>query len=168
MPTMADVPRLIYTRAVLAESMRLYPPAWIVGRQATEEFALAGTPYAVAAGGVVLMSQFLVHRDERWWEEPGVFRPERWVEPEDGEMRGWGDGERKNQASRPRYAYFPFGGGPRQCIGEAFAGLEGVLLLATLAQRWRFRLATDRPVRLHATITLRPREELLVRVEGRG
>jgi len=91
-----------------------------------------------------------VHRDPRWWEQPEVFEPERWL---------------TETPNRPRYAYFPFGGGPRQCIGESFAWLEGILLIATLAQRWRFRRADDRPVRLHATITLRPRDPLPMYVE---
>jgi cytochrome P450 len=148
-PTAADVPRLAYTRAVLAESMRLYPPAWVVGRQATQPFR-AGE-YEIPAGGVILMSQFLVHRDPRWWPNAEAFEPERWL---------------TDQPERPRYAYFPFGGGSRQCIGESFAWLEGILLIATLAQRWRFSLPPDtKPVRLHATITLRPREELPMTVK---
>jgi cytochrome P450 len=145
-PTGADVPRLTYTRAVLAESMRLYPPAWIVGRQATA--AHRAGEYEIPAGGVILMSQFLVHRDPRWWSNPESFDPDRWL---------------TDQPDRPRYAYFPFGGGPRQCIGEAFAWLEGILLIATLAQQWRFVLPPDtKPVRLHATITLRPRHPLSI------
>jgi cytochrome P450 len=170
-PTVADVPRLVYTRAVLAESMRLYPPAWIVGRQAVEAFR-AGE-YEIPAGGVVLMSQFLVHRDERWWPDAGAFRPERWME--EVETENGRTGEPATNAvpgsplgplagsvfPRPRYAYFPFGGGPRQCIGESFAWLEGVLLIATIARRWRFAAAAGAPaVRLHATITLRPRDAL--------
>jgi cytochrome P450 len=179
-PTMADVPRLVCTRAVLAESMRLYPPAWVIGRQATAEFPLTGTPYSVAAGGVVLMSEFLVHRDPRWWPEPEAFRPQRWLQEDETQKRRAGETAIEGPSpvppvsvslvqspTRPRYAYFPFGSGPRQCIGESFAWLEGVLLLATLAQRWRLRLATDRPVRLHATITLRPRDPLPIRVEAR-
>jgi cytochrome P450 len=147
--TAADVPRLSYTRAVLAESMRLYPPAWIVGRQAAAAHRVGD--WTIPAGGVILMSQFLVHRDPRWWERPLVFEPERWLTEAPG---------------RPRYAYFPFGGGPRQCIGESFAWLEGILLIATLAQGWRFRLVDAAPIRLHATITLRPRDALPMRVEA--
>jgi cytochrome P450 len=150
-PTAADVPRLAYTRAVLAESMRLYPPAWIIGRQAIAEHRLGD--YVIPAKGVVLMSQYIVQRDARWWERPVAFEPERWL----GEQ-----GDR-----RPRYAYFPFGGGPRQCVGESFAWLEGILLIATLAQRWRFGLVGEARVRLHATITLRPRDVLPMTVEAR-
>jgi cytochrome P450 len=149
-PTAADVPRLTYTRAVLAESMRLYPPAWIIGRQATA--AHRAGDWTIPPQGVILMSQFLVHRDPRWWNKPDKFDPSRWL-----------DG---NEATRPRYAYFPFGGGPRQCIGEAFAWLEGILLIATLAQRWKFSLVEQPPVRLHATITLRPKDPLMMRVSA--
>jgi cytochrome P450 len=149
-PVAADVPRLSYTRAVLAESMRLYPPAWVIGRQATR--ADRAGDYTIPAGAVVLMSQFLVHRDPRWWKDPEKFNPDRWLDPSDN--------------ARPRYAYFPFGGGSRQCIGESFAWLEGILLIATLAQQWRFQLTTDAPIRLHPTITLRPRDPLPMRVEA--
>jgi len=149
--TTDDVPRLRYTRAVLAESMRLYPPAWIIGRQATNSFR-AGD-YDIPASAVILMSQFLVHRDSRWWPDAEKFDPSRWLEG--------------NENSRPRYSYFPFGGGPRQCIGESFAWLEGILLIATLAQKWRFKLANDNPIRLHATITLRPRDPLPMLAEAR-
>jgi cytochrome P450 len=149
-PTAADVPRLVYTRAVLAESMRLYPPAWVIGRQATH--ADRAGDYVIPAGAVVLMSQFLVHRDPRWWKDPETFNPQRWLD--------------EGAEARPRYAYFPFGGGSRQCIGESFAWLEGILLIATLAQKWRFQLINDAPIRLHATITLRPRDPLPMRVEA--
>jgi cytochrome P450 len=147
-PTAADVPKLVYTRAVFAESIRLYCPAWIVGRQALQAHPVG--EWTIPAGGVVLMVQYVVHRDPRWWERPESFEPERWL------------GEQPN---RPRYAYFPFGGGPRQCIGESFAWLEGILLIATLAQRWRFRRVNDEPIRLHASITLRPRDPLPMRLE---
>jgi cytochrome P450 len=151
LPTNADLPRLTYTRAVLAESMRLYPPAWVIGRQAIAPHRVGN--FEIPAQGVILMSQYIVHRDPRWWDQPDQFLPDRWL---------------TDQPNRPRYAYFPFGGGPRQCIGESFAWLEGILLIATLAQRWRFRLADPTaPVRLHATITLRPREPLPMRLERR-
>jgi cytochrome P450 len=151
LPTGADVPRLQYTRAVMAESMRLYPPAWVIGRQAINAHRVGD--FEIPPQGVVLMSQYIVHRDPRWWERPEEFLPERWL---------------TEQPNRPRYAYFPFGGGPRQCIGESFAWLEGILLIATLAQRWRFRLADEAAkVRLHATITLRPRDPLPMRLEAR-
>jgi cytochrome P450 len=151
-PTPTDVPRLTYTRAVLAESMRLYPPAWIIARQAKAPHPVGDTGYTIPAGGVILMPEWVVHRDPRWWPEPERFLPERWLD---------------SASDRPRYAYFPFGGGSRQCIGESFAWLEGTLLLATLAQRWQLRRADNAPIRLHATITLRPRDPLPMRLETR-
>jgi cytochrome P450 len=140
LPRAGDLPRLPYTRAVLAESMRLHPPAWVIGRQPLEEFAAGG--YRIRAGTVVLTSPWVTHRDPRWWPEPERFDPDRWT-PE-------------NEARLPRYAYFPFGGGPRKCIGEGFAWTEGILVLATLAQRWRLRHAPGAEVGRQPLITLRP------------
>jgi cytochrome P450 len=152
-PMAEDLERLPYVRAVISESMRLYPPAWVIGRQAKESYAVGDTGWTVPAGGVILMSQYVVHRDARWWERAGEFVPERWLNEERG---------------RPRYAYFPFGGGPRQCIGEALAWLEAELLLAVFAQKWKLRLVRpNERVRLHATITLRPRDPLPMRIEPR-
>jgi cytochrome P450 len=140
-PAAADYPALPYTRAVLAESMRIRPPAWTIGRQPLEDFSAGG--YRIRAGTIVLVSPWIVQRDPRWWDAPQAFRPERWMAPE-------------FEASLPRFAYFPFGGGPRKCIGEGFAWMEGVLSLATLARRWRLRLAPDARVVPEARITLRP------------
>jgi cytochrome P450 len=139
-PTAADVPHLPFTRAVVAEAMRLHPPAWAIGRQPLADFEAGG--YRVRAGSVVLLSPWVTHRDPRWWPEPARFLPERWT-PE-------------MEAALPRMAYFPFGGGPRKCIGEGFAWMEAVLVLATLAARWRFRAVDAAPVRHEALITLRP------------
>jgi cytochrome P450 len=141
-PTVEDLPRLDYTRRVLSESMRLFPPAWMIGRQAVADLELLG--YDVPAGTVLLLPPFLVQRDERWWPEPRRFDPDRWS-PELG-------------ATRPKYVYFPFGGGPRLCIGESFAWMEGELLLATIAQRWRPRLAPGYPKGPQPQVTLRPRD----------
>jgi cytochrome P450 len=142
LPSVEDVPRLRYARMVLQESMRLYPPAWILSRQALEDVPLG--PYRIPKGSLVVMSQFVVHRDPRWFPDPERFDPERWS-PDRGD-----DG-------RPRYAYFPFGGGPRTCIGEPFAWMEGVLVIATLAQAWRFRLVPGFPVSPSPKLTLRPK-----------
>jgi cytochrome P450 len=136
-PTVADVPRLEYTRAVIAESMRLYSPAWTMGRRAIESHTLGG--YAIEKDALVLASQWVVHRDPRWWDDAEAFRPERWL---------------ASDGSRPRYSYFPFGGGNRVCIGESFAWTEAILLLATIAQHWRFAAVTT-PV-TEPRITLRP------------
>jgi len=177
LPTADDVDRLPYTRAVIAESMRLYPPAWILGRQATEAYPVPGSDYTIKPGGVVLLSQWLVHHDARWWNRAEEFLPERWLETGDGAMGSGADGasaigggvigSTSDRATRPRYAYFPFGGGPRQCIGESLAWLEGILLLATVAQKWRLSRADDKAARLHPTITLRPRDPLMMRWEAR-
>lgn len=149
-PTAADLPLLPRTERVLRESMRLYPPAWILGRTAVEDVVIGGVE--VPAGATFLVSPWLMHRDPRFWDEPLAFRPERW------EGRG----------ERPRYAYFPFGAGPRVCIGEPFAWMEGVLLLATIARRWRFRRVHAHPVALRPLITLRPRYGMRMVPERRG
>jgi len=151
LPTADDMPRLAFARMVLAESMRLYPPAWTVGRRAREPYPVGG--YVVSPGSLVLVSQWVVHRDPRHYPDPDRFDPERWL-PE-------------CQASRPKFSYFPFGGGPRLCIGEAFAWMEGVLLLATIAQRWRFHLAPGARVAVQPVITLRPRHGIKMTAEPR-
>jgi len=141
LPTFEDVAQLKYTEMVLAESMRLYPPAWAIGRLAMNEFEIAG--YMVPAKSLVLMSQFVMHRDPRYFPDPLRFEPGRWT----AEAR----------ESRPQFSYFPFGGGPRRCIGEGFAWMEGVLLIAALAQQWQMRLVPNHPVALKPVITLRPK-----------
>jgi len=140
-PTFADVARLRYTEMVLAESMRLYPPAWAIGRLSTVDCEIGG--YVIPRRSLVVMSQFVMHRDERCYSNPLGFDPERWT----AEAR----------ESRPHFSYFPFGGGPRRCIGEGFAWMEGILLIATLAQQWRLRLVPNHPVALKPVITLRPK-----------
>jgi cytochrome P450 len=140
-PTIDDVPALRYTRDVIAESMRLYPPAWAVGRRAIEDAPLG--KWTVPKGSIVIMSQWVTHRDPRFWAEPEAFRPERWS---NGETDG-----------QPKFAYFPFGGGTRLCIGEAFAWTELVLVLATIARRLRFTAAPGLTyVTAQPSVTLRP------------
>jgi cytochrome P450 len=150
LPSVDDLPRLEYTRKVLTESMRLYPPAYMLGREATEDVPLGD--YIVPAGDMVLMSQFCLHRDPRFYDGPERFNPDRWTP--------------RMQENLPRFAYFPFGGGPRFCIGEAFAWTEGILVLATIAQRWRFEMVPGHPVALRPLITLRPRYGLRVTVHS--
>jgi cytochrome P450 len=147
----ADYPRLAYTRRVLAESMRLYPPAWTIGREPREDFEAGG--FHIRRGSIVLMSPWVVHRDARWYVDPDRFDPDRWT-PE-------------NEAAMPRLVYFPFGAGPRKCIGEGFAWMEGVLVLATIAQRWRPRGIGGPPVP-QPLITLRMRGGLPMIAERRG
>lgn len=143
-PTVEDRAQLKYTEQVIQESMRLYPPAYAIGRMATQQYSLDGLK--IAPGATLLMSPWVVHRDPRWFSAPERFDPDRWA----------GDAAR----ALPRFAYFPFGGGPRICIGNTFAMMESVLLLATLAQRFRFRLVPDQEIVLQAAVTLRPRNGL--------
>ncbi|MES2469622.1 MAG: cytochrome P450 [Verrucomicrobiota bacterium] len=151
LPTMADLPALRFTENVVRESMRLYPPAWMVGRRAVADFPMGG--YTVPARSIILMSQSVMHRDARYFPEPDQFAPDRWT-PE-------------FKTALPKYAYFPFGGGPRQCIGEGFAWMEAVLLLATLAQHWKLRLLPGHPVVPQPMVTLRPKHGLLMTAHRR-
>jgi cytochrome P450 len=150
-PTLEDFPRLVYASHILSESMRLYPPAWAIARMAIENHEIAG--YPVPRGTGIAAIPWVVHRDPRWYENPEEFIPERWE----------GDLLKRN----PRFAYFPFSFGPRQCIGNSFALMEANLVLATIAQRFRFRLRTEQPVVPLASITLRPRYGLHVMPETR-
>jgi len=151
-PSLDDLPKLVYTNHVITESMRLYPPAWGTARTAIEDHEIAG--YAVPKGSGVSFAQWTVHRDARWYDAPGEFRPERW------------EGDLLKRI--PRFAYFPFGGGPRQCIGNTFALMETALTLATIAQQYRFRLVAGHPVVPLASITLRPRYGIRVVMESRS
>ena len=150
-PSLDDLSKLPYTGNVITETLRLYPPAWGLARVAIEDHEIAG--YPVKKGMGVAMAQWVVHRDTRWYDAPEEFRPERWE----------GDFLKR----LPRFAYFPFGGGPRQCIGNAFAIMEATLILATIAQRFRLRLVPDHPVVPLASITLRPRYGVRVTLESR-
>ena len=135
-----DLPQLRYTNAIFSEGLRLYPPAWAIARRALEDVELGG--YLVPKSSIVLMCTFVTQRDARWYIDPEQFRPERWL------------GE---NPERPKFAYFPFGGGARVCIGERFAGMEGPLLLASIAQKWRFTHVPGHKVEPRAQLTLRPR-----------
>jgi len=142
-PTARDVMRLPYTEMVVKESMRLYPPAWAVGRQAVREFEMGG--YKFPAGTNIAIMQWSTQRDPRFFPEPEKFDPERW------------SAESLKRNALPRFAYFPFGGGPRVCVGAGFAMMEAILLLATMAQRYRMTLVAKRKVKLLPSVTLRPR-----------
>ncbi|HTI52318.1 MAG TPA: cytochrome P450 [Planctomycetaceae bacterium] len=139
-PTAADVPHLVYTGQILQESMRLYPPAYTFGREATADVELGG--YRIRKGTTVLISQWVMHRDPRFFERPDAFDPDRW-------SAACGKGV-------PRYAYFPFGGGPRTCVGNSFAMLEATLVLATIASRFQVTLAPGAAIAPRASVTLRP------------
>jgi cytochrome P450 len=151
LPGFDDVPRLRYVEMVLAESMRLYPPAWAMGRYARADFRLG--EFLLPAKTTILMSQFVAHRDARFFPDPLRFDPERFT----AEAR----------ARRTKFTYFPFGAGVRQCVGESFAWMEGVLLLATLAQKWKLKLIPGHRVEPEPLITLRPKYGMRMLVEAR-
>ena len=150
-PDYEDIPRLRYIEMVLAESMRLYPPAWAMGRFARADFRLGD--YFLPAKTTVLMSQFITHRDARYFPDPLRFDPERFT-PE-------------AKARRSKFTYFPFGAGARQCIGESFAWMEGILLLATISQKWKLSLVPGQSIEPEPLITLRPKYGMRMLVEAR-
>ena len=150
-PEAGDLPNLGYIAQVIGEAMRLYPPVYLVGRQTTRETELGG--YRLPAATVLLMSQWVVHRDPRHFPDPASFRPERWTEPMGRAL--------------PRFAYFPFGGGPRICIGQPLALMEAKLVLAIICQRFRLSDASAAPVHPYAEVTLRPNRPIRLRVARR-
>jgi cytochrome P450 len=152
LPVLDDLPQLRYTEAVFAEALRLYPPAWAIGRRAKQEFSVG--EYKIPARSIVLMSPWVVHRDARWFSDPLKFAPERWQTAE--------------TESRPKFSYFPFGGGARLCIGERFAWMEGIFVIAVIASRWRLRMAPGQRVDTQARITLRPKYPMRMIVEQRA
>ena len=139
--TTADAASLVYTERVLMETLRLYPPVWGMPRRTVAPYELDG--YSIPTGSIVVFNQWVMHHDPRFWPDPFAFDPGRWTE--------------EAQTSRPRYAFFPFGGGPRICMGPVFAILEAKLVLATLLRHWRFRLADGQRVKIAPVLTLRPR-----------
>jgi len=145
-PRVQDLSRLPYTERVVKEAMRLYPPAWAIVRNSLKDSDLGG--YRVPAGATVMMSQWVMHRDPRYYDQPEQFNPDRWLE---GRAKG-----------ASKFTYFPFGGGPRTCIGASFATMEGVLVLAAIAQSYQVRVVQDCPVEPLPTITLRPRRGIKV------
>ena len=151
-PTVTDLPALTYTEQVVREALRLYPPAYILFREATEDVEIGG--YRVPAGTKVTLPQFRLHTDPRFWEEPEAFRPARWTD--------------ERAADRPDYAYFPFGGGPRHCVGMRFAMTELKLLVPTVARRVSFDLQSDPDPDLAASVTLRPADPVEMRVSERA
>ncbi|RPI82967.1 MAG: cytochrome P450, partial [Planctomycetaceae bacterium] len=150
-PTALDLPRLRYTEMVFAESMRLYPPVWAMTRRAVADYPVGG--YVIPAGSSLGMSQFVMQRDPRFFPDPATFDPLRWTPAA--------------TADRPKYSYFPFGGGPRLCIGEIFARQEGILVLATLCQHWQASLVPTARIDFQPLITLRARHGLPMIVSRR-
>jgi cytochrome P450 len=151
LPTVEDLPRLHYVEMVMAESMRLYPPAWAMGRYARNDFQLG--EYRLPARTTVLISQFVTHRDPRYFPDPLRFDPQRFTA--------------EAKSKRAKFTYFPFGAGVRQCIGESFAWMEGVLVLATFLQKWKLRLVPNQCVEPQPLITLRPKYGMRMQVEAR-
>jgi len=150
-PSADDFPRLRLVEKVFSEAMRLYPPAWIIGRRALRDCEVGG--YTIPAGSIVLISQYVMHHDARYFPDPLRFDPERWT-PE-------------ARAARPQFSYFPFGAGTRRCIGEGFAWMEGILVLATLARTWRLRLEPNQHIEMQPLVTLRPRHGVRMKLERR-
>jgi cytochrome P450 len=148
LPTLAHYPTLRYTEQVFAESMRLYPPAWAMGRMSTSPIRLG--PYYIPAGAHFFFSQYMMGRDPQYFPDPLRFDPDRFT-PE-------------NKARRAKFTYFPFGGGSRQCIGESFAWMEGVFSIATIAQQWRMTYLGDAAPEVQAKITLRPKDPMMMRL----
>ncbi len=138
--TAASSRKLPYTKAVVQEAMRCYPPVWAIGREPIEDVEVGD--YTLPAGTQILISQWVVHHDPRWFPDPFTFDPQRWIDGLEDRL--------------PRFAYFPFGGGPRVCIGNHFGMLEAILMLATVAQKWRFEAVSDAPLPLNPSVSLRP------------
>ena len=152
LPTIGDIGALPFVEKVVTEAMRLYPPAWIVGRRTIEPYSIGG--YVAPPRAILLMSQWVIHRDARFFAEPDRFHPDRWTPA--------------FKAALPRFAYFPFGGGPRQCIGESFAWMELVLVVATIAQQWKLALVPGQAVVPQPLVTLRVKNGLKMMLARRA
>jgi len=147
-PTADDIPKLQYTEKVLRESMRLYPPVWTIGRRVENDYSVG--EYTIPAGSSILMSQYVMHHNPRYYKEPYQFNPDRWTE--------------EFKSRLPRFCYFPFGGGIRGCIGEPFAWIEGILIIATIAQKWSMCLLPSHRIKLDPAITLRPKHGMKMKL----
>ena len=141
LPSLSDLPHLSTTTFIINETMRLRPPAWAISREALSDVEIGG--HVIPKGSEVIMSQYAMHRDPRYFADPDLFKPERW--------------ENDFAKTLPKYAYFPFGGGPRQCIGQQFAMMEATLMLATMAQKFSFELVPNQRIEPQPSITMRPK-----------
>jgi len=151
LPQPSDLSRLRFAGQVFREALRLYPPAWIIAREAVTDYQLG--EIKVPAGSTVVMSPYATHRDPRFWQSPEEFNPDRWID--------------EASVARPKFTFFPFGAGTRVCIGEHFAMMEGVLLLATIGQQWSLHLVSGQKIELWPQLTLRPRHSIQMRLEAR-
>lgn len=154
-PTIEDIPNLKYTRMVIGESMRIFPPSWVLAREAVNDFSI--DKYVIPEKTLVLLSPYLIHHDSRFHDEPEKFNPHNW--------------DKHSRSPNAKYEYFPFGGGPRACIGQSFAWMEGVLTLASIAQFWKLTHEPGHRVELLQGINLRPKYGMMItlhrRVQGR-
>jgi cytochrome P450 len=151
LPAVDDLQKLVFTRMVFSESLRLYPPAWTVVRRAIEDYQVDG--YVVPSGADIYMSEYVVHHDPRFFPDPFKFDPERWTQDQG--------------SSLPQFAYFPFGGGPRRCVGESFAWMEGMMVIATIASKWKMHLVPGQTIVPKALITIRPKRGMKMIMEKR-
>jgi cytochrome P450 len=151
LPTIEDIPKLEYTERVFRESMRLYPPAWTLGRQSLSDYVI--DKYVIPSGSIILMSQYVMHHNPQYFPNPDVFVPDRWT--------------KEFKSALPRFSYFPFGGGIRGCVGEPFAWIEGILVIATVYRKWKMHHDPDHKVDLKPLITLRPKYGMRMKLERR-
>jgi cytochrome P450 len=156
-PTLADLPRLPYTEMVVKETLRLYPPAWMILREAIEDVTLGG--YRINKRDILMIAPYAVQRDPRFYDDPDCFRPERFAPDES---------QRPLEKRLPKFTYFPFGGGPRICLGNGFAMLEMQLVIATIAQRYRLDLLSNQPIQPAAQLTLSFADSVPMKVVGVG
>ena len=151
LPSAEDLAQLKYTKMVFGESLRLYPPSYVIPRQTLEDFPI--DKYIIPRGSIILMSPYLIHHDSRFHPDPEKFNPHAW--------------DNHSHSLNSKYEYFPFSRGPRSCIGEPFAWMQGVLVLASIAQSWRMKLVPDHPVELLPLINLRPKYGMLMTLHRR-
>ena len=151
-PMVEDLPHLQYTRMVFAETLRIYPPVWLTTRRPLKDWKVGS--YTVPADSVIVICPYLIHRNPRFYPNPLCFDPQRWTA--------------ESEANRPRFAYLPFGGGPRRCLGEHFALMESALVIATIAQRWRVKHVPGHPVEPELYVTLRPKYGMKMKLERRN
>ena len=150
-PTIGDVPKLVYAKKIITESLRLYPPAWALGRQVVKDYKVDN--YSIPAGAIIIMSQYVMHRDKRYFSDPEGFNPDRWTDDFKRHL--------------PKFSYFPFGGGIRGCIGEPFALIESIIIVATIYRQWNMQVDPSQKIALKPLITLRPKYGMRMKISRR-